>query len=295
MICCWKLAERGAAYRWRTTLAGLLASGVLPLILLCGLAQAAGIPKECAAHAPWGAPKWKDHEPAMAALCRQGYVALHDNTKLVPQFVSWELTPERSLGCLPRKDSFAPDPDLDGRPRAELKDYAGHKGVWDRGHFAPNADFQWDLDAQRESFYLSNMSPQASNLNQWQWEKLEAVTRAWAQTRGAIVIMDGPIWKNPIKTLGANKVGIPTAYWKVVVDPGGKEALAFIMKNVPTPKGDLEPYQVTVAEVDKAAQITVPLPAGVSRTKKYEVWDFDLAAFAKLKKQTCPAPKKKKK
>nr|WP_186464325.1 DNA/RNA non-specific endonuclease [Nitrospirillum amazonense] len=136
--------------------------------------------------------------PHLTPLCRRAYVVQHDDVKLVPDFVSWRLTVEHALGCLPRKNAFAPDPDLPPGHRAELADYKGPAGVYDRGHFAPNSDFEWDAQVQRESFYLSNMSPQASHLNQWEWEALEEATRAWALDRGPLIVMDGPIWKEQV-------------------------------------------------------------------------------------------------
>ncbi|TWB33102.1 DNA/RNA non-specific endonuclease [Nitrospirillum pindoramense] len=264
-------------------LAGLV---VLAWLSMFGEPWAAEIPDACQTQAPWGAPQWTGTEPPVTALCHRAYVALHDDVKLVPDFVSWSLTAEHALGCLPRKDSFAPDPDLPPGHRAELADYKGHAGVYDRGHMAPNSDFEWDAQVQRESFYLSNMSPQASHLNQWEWERLEEVTRAWALTRGPLVVMDGPIWGATVETIGTDQVGVPAAYWKVIVDGSGQVAL-FIMQNEATAKGDLTPYAVSVAQVETAAGFTLPLPAGVDRTAVSVVWPADMEAFQERKRATC--------
>ena len=160
----------------------------LTVFLMAGLAVAAKIPSACSAQAPRGAPVWNGNELPLTSLCRTAYIALHDDSKLVPDFVSWLLTSHNALGCFPRKDSFAPDPDLPPDRRAELADYEGQHDIYDRGHFAPNSDFAWDAEVQRESFYLSNMSPQASHLNQWEWGSLEAATRAWVITRNSLAI-----------------------------------------------------------------------------------------------------------
>ncbi|ASG23224.1 DNA/RNA non-specific endonuclease [Nitrospirillum viridazoti] len=259
------------------------------VVLAClgvGSAQSAEIPAACQAQAPWGAPQWSGTEPRLTPLCRRAYVVLHDDVKLVPDFVSWSLTAEHALGCLPRKDSFAPDPDLPPDHRAELADYKGHAGVYDRGHFAPNSDFEWDAQVQRESFYLSNMSPQASHLNQWEWEALEEATRAWALDRGPLIVMDGPIWKEPVETIGADGVGVPAAYWKVVVDGSGQVA-AFIMQNQPTPKGDLTPYAVSVAKVEQAAGFALPLPFNVDKTSIGAIWPSDTEVFQRRKHAIC--------
>ncbi|WP_186455758.1 DNA/RNA non-specific endonuclease [Nitrospirillum pindoramense] len=261
------------------------------MALLAGLgwsatSESAEIPADCQAQAPWGAPQWSGTEPHLTPLGRRAYVALHDDVKLVPDFVSWSLTAEHALGCLPRKDSFAPDPDLLPGHRAELADYKGHSGIYDRGYFAPNSDFEWDARVLRESFYLSNMSPQASHLNQWEWEMLEEATRSWALTRGPLVVMDGPIWKDPVETIGADEVGIPAAYWKVIVDGSGQVA-AFIMQNQPTAKGDLTPHAVSVAQVEQAAGVALPLPANTDRGSVSAVWPVDLYALQKRKHVTC--------
>lgn len=266
----------------------LLTTLVLAAILRLAMpANAADIPTACKDQAPWGAPQWVDGEPQLTPLCRTAYVVLHDNAKLVPDFVSWRLTAAHALGCLPRKDSFKADPDLPSGHRAELGDYKGQVGVYDRGHFAPNSDFSWDADVQSQSFYLSNMSPQASHLNQWEWEVLESTTRAWAVQRKSLIVMDGPIWEETPETIGPDHVAVPTAYWKVVVDPKSSEAIAFIMNNEPTPKGDLQPYDTSVDEVQKRAGLVLPLPSGIDRSEEPAMWAVDMKGFQAKKKKAC--------
>ncbi|MDE1150492.1 MAG: DNA/RNA non-specific endonuclease [Azospirillaceae bacterium] len=130
------------------------------------------------------------------------------------------------------------------------------------------------------------MSPQASRLNQWEWETLEEATRAWALSRGPLIVMDGPIWKEPVETIGTDEVAIPSAYWKVVVDGTGQVA-AFIMENVPTPKGDLAPYAVSINQVEQAAGFTLPLPANIDKTVVSTVWPADTQGFQKQKQASC--------
>jgi endonuclease G len=266
----------------------LLATIILSLgvLFLAASAGAAQVPATCLTQAPWGAPTWNSVEPALTPLCRTAYVVLHDDTKLVPDFVSWQLTAEHAIGCAARKNSFAPDPDLQPGHRAELADYRGHPG-FDRGHFAPNADFAWDADVERESFYLSNMSPQVSHLNQWEWEQLEAATRAWTLQHAALIVMDGPIWGNSADTIGPDHVAIPVAYWKVVVDAATHEAVAFVMKNEPTPKGDLSPFLVSIADIEREAGFALPLPADVDRTMTATLWNADINGFARVKAHKC--------
>src|ERR1700709_955848 len=91
-------------------------------IFLAVTAGAAQMPASCSMQAPWGAPAWSSEEPALTPLCRTAYVVLHDDAKLVPAFVSWQLTAEHAVGCASRVNSFAPDPELPLGHRAELAD-----------------------------------------------------------------------------------------------------------------------------------------------------------------------------
>ncbi|MDE1146715.1 MAG: DNA/RNA non-specific endonuclease [Azospirillaceae bacterium] len=114
---------------------------------------------------------------------------------------------------------------------------------------------------------------------------MEEVTRAWALTRGPLVVMDGPIWGATVETIGVDQVGVPAAYWKVV--DGSGQVAAFIMQNEPTAKGDLAPYAVSIAQVEAAGGLTLPLPAGVDRAAVSAVWPADTEAFQERKHSIC--------
>jgi endonuclease G len=149
-----------------------------------------------------------------------------------------------------RTNNFQPDPDLDEGERAELSDYKG--SGYDRGHMAPAGDMRWNPDAMSESFYLSNMVPQVGKgMNQGIWKDLEEKVRLWALDRGEVFIYTGPIYAvTPSKTIGENKVAVPSHLYKIVYDPARVEAIAFIMPNVKLKASDMPNYIVTVREVE---------------------------------------------
>lgn len=70
---------------------------------MAGSATAASIPVELK---PLGVRKRGEKSRLFTSLCRTAYVALRDKYKLVPEFVSRQLTPNQAMGCLKRKDSF---------------------------------------------------------------------------------------------------------------------------------------------------------------------------------------------
>ena len=94
-------------------------------LLLSGLAVAAsGDPlKGCQEHIRYGEPLYVAAKSDAVRLCRLGYALSHNSGRKVPDWVAWHLSGPKALGCLPRKDSFATDAELEKGKRAELADY----------------------------------------------------------------------------------------------------------------------------------------------------------------------------
>jgi endonuclease G len=187
-------------------------------------------------------------------LYRTGYVLLHDGVKKEPLWVSYHLTAATlNLPQLPRKDYFAPDPDLLPGERAEKSDYK--KSGYDQGHMCPNADQSYSLITMKECFYLSNMCPQIHSLNAGKWKTLEDKIRSFTKKQGEAWIICGPIFKadnaGNIKTIGKNHVWVPTSFYKIVVykDKQKVEAVGFIMPKE-NAKGDLLSYVVKIRDIE---------------------------------------------
>lgn len=162
-------------------------------------------------------------------LCRQGYAALHDPDLKVPLYVAERLTEGDADGSVPRADDFEPDPDLPPGERAELSDYRG--SGFDRGHMAPAADFSDDETEMQQSFYLSNMVPQNGVMNQGIWAGLESAVRACARNVGDLYVITGPLFDGAARTIGDNRVAVPSGLFKIVIDREANAARAFVMPN----------------------------------------------------------------
>lgn len=227
----------------------MLRTGFLNLILLLFMTTGTALGdamEDCGEYAAFGVPS---HSGEL--LCRRGYLLSHDAEKKTPVWVAERMTRERLLAKLKRKNNFRPDFDLPKGSRAELSDYKG--SGYDRGHMAPAADMSWDDQAMSESFYLSNMVPQAGEgMNRGIWAKLEGKVRTWVQKRGELFIYSGPIYPvSGVKTIGRNRVAVPEALYKVILDPNRREAIAVIMPNEPLKTEDMPKYLVPVREVEK--------------------------------------------
>jgi endonuclease G len=212
-------------------------------------------------------------------LCRKGFALSHHSERKTAVWVAEHLTRERMAGRLPRSDDFAPDPDLPPGKRAEVSDYKDSN--YDRGHMAPGADMRWDPEAMRQSFYLSNISPQVGpQMNRGIWKQLEEKVRRWASQRGELYVYTGPIYApdEPLIVIGANKVAAPTHFYKVIFDPVRVEAIAFIMPNTELRTENMPDYIVTVTEVEQMTglnflgNINAVIRTIVKSQKALELW-----------------------
>lgn len=185
---------------------------------------------------------------------RTGYTLSYNADYKTPQWVAWELTKQELQGEEKRTDKFVPDPDVKGA-KAYTGDYTN--SGYDRGHMAPAADMKWSRKAMEESFYLSNICPQNPNLNRGDWNDLEEKSRQWARCFGKIYITCGPIYDNKKpKRIGNNKVGVPDAFYKVILinDKKNPQAIGFIFENHAGHQ-PLTKYIVTVDSVEKRTGI----------------------------------------
>ena len=182
-------------------------------------------------------------------LYRTAYTTCYDKQNKIPKWVAWCLTSNHTTGEQRRLSNFIVDEDVPA-PRAELVDYKG--SGYDRGHMCPAGDNKWGFQPMRESFYLTNICPQNSNLNCGDWNELEIQCRDWANKYGEIYIACGPIlYKGKHETIGPNKVTVPEAFFKVILCMKGKaKAIGFIYKNVRC-NNSLSYYVNSIDEVER--------------------------------------------
>jgi endonuclease G len=142
------------------------------------------------------------------------YVVSYNGTRKVPNWVSWELN-TAYLGSTGRQDDFRPDDTFPAaEPQAQLTDYSG--SGFDRGHMCPSADRTLTVPANSQTFYLTNMVPQAANNNRGPWEQLESELRTIVQGGKELFIIAGGVYSTSSPTIGTG-VSVPDKTFKVVV------------------------------------------------------------------------------
>ena len=204
-------------------------------------------------------PRFKSQKPSIVDY-RLAYSVSFNSETLNANWVAWHLTRQHTHG--PEGDPYSRSKlkppyylDLDTTTaHQELFDWHDAHPPYEHGHLCPAADNKWDEAAMRQSFFLSNMTPQHGDFNSGDWVSLEKKCRHWANRYGEIYIATGPIFYNKIvKTLPEGRIAIPDAFFKVVLrlNPEPK-AIGFLFRN----NGNAQDLSTAAMSVDEVEQIT---------------------------------------
>ena len=117
-------------------------------------------------------------------------------------------------------------------------------------------DMKWSIQAELESFYFSNMSPQRPGFNRGIWKVLEGVVRGFAYSEGSVFVITGPVLSDsriaaPDTPGGRKRIPIPEWFYKVVYDETEpKKMIGFLIPHKEGLQG-VRNYACTVADVEK--------------------------------------------
>lgn len=185
-----------------------------------------------------------------------GYTLAYDECHEQARWVAYVLTKERVNGEVPRKgnDRFIPDTTV-ATGSTTPWDYSGSN--YSRGHLAPAADMKWSVQAMRESFLMSNISPQTSEFNDGIWQRAEKLVRRWAEEYDSIYVITGPVLEYDLPQFvgrAGNKISIPRLFYKVVYDPVRHVGIALLIEHRNF-KRPLHSFAVTIDQIEQATGI----------------------------------------
>ena len=153
-------------------------------------------------------------DPNSFLSVKSEYVLSYNSSRKVPNWVSWELNTSY-LGSASRQDDYRFDDTLPPTlPQAQLADYIS--SGYDRGHMCPSADRTLTTTTNSQTFFLTNMIPQAANNNQGPWERLETECRNLVQSGKELFIISGGTFSAGSNMVG-NGVVVPDQTFKVIV------------------------------------------------------------------------------
>lgn len=189
-------------------------------------------------------------------VCNGYYAVLVSEQTRGPLWSAEDLTEEylEIADKTQRHGSFMPDQRLPVTMQAQSADYT--RSHYDRGHMTPSGDAP-GFAAQKESFLFSNIVPQTPELNRGPWEGVESAVRGWAREEGELFVVTGPGYDpDNTRTIGPNRIPVPTVTWKAVYDPAQNGTGVYVCMNTANPTCRI----TSVAMLTKLVNID-PFPA----------------------------------
>ena len=120
-------------------------------------------------------------------------------------------------GSVGRTDAWALDPLLGELSAAP---FGGYAGSYARGHQVPSADRQCCYEANAQTFYGTNMTPQLNAHNEGIWADLEGKVRTISKSSDTTYVVTGVVLSpgsKKEKDSNGQSVTIPDAYFKVLL------------------------------------------------------------------------------
>lgn len=140
-------------------------------------------------------------------------------------------------GNVGRNEAYKPDPELPSQYATKHNDYTN--SGYTRGHLCASSDRQYSKEANQQTFYMSNISPQSGNgFNQSgsAWNTGEDKVQAWGynisrSTDTLYVVKGGTIGEGMIKGYIKNEIAIPKYFFMAVLFRSGDnyKAIGFYM------------------------------------------------------------------
>lgn len=192
------------------------------------------------------------------------FILSYDRRLRSPIWVLEHLTPEKLKGPASRdKVTFGQDKVLHPYFRANDADYRG-SGL-DRGHMAAAGNHKSSQDNLEQTFYYSNIIPQAPVFNREGWNKLEKYVRWRTNKCKNVYVVTGPLYLPTrdsdgklyvtYRVIGNTQVAVPTHLYKIILyesKNGDLSLEAFLMSNQDAlnSKIKLNDYRVSIGDLN---------------------------------------------
>ena len=157
------------------------------------------------------------HSFSMNGKTYRNYTFGWSQNDLVAHWVAYPLCSLYLNGNVGRTEAWAYDPLLGKYSSAP---FGGYGGSYARGHQLPSADRQCCYEANAQTYYGTNMTPQLNAHNEGIWLQLESKVRNIAEKSDTTYVVTGCITKGSTsKTVDSDgkSMTIPKSYFKAIL------------------------------------------------------------------------------
>ncbi|WP_282079250.1 DNA/RNA non-specific endonuclease [Aquimarina algiphila] len=201
-------------------------------------------------------------------LSKPEFSLSYNNNNGTPNWVSWHLNADW-LGSRGRCNCFQQDTSLPSTfNRITENEYRG--SGFHRGHICPSADRTVTAQENENTFFMTNMAPQAPRNNTRPWVGLERYLRTLVDAGNEVHIVSGVTGTGGTgsngfrSTLSNGRVNVPDSFWKVaLVLPNGSNDInrvttstRMIAINVPNDQNVSSDWRQYITTVDDIENLT---------------------------------------
>lgn len=160
----------------------------------------------------------------------------YDCTKKHVRWVALTFDDVTSKTGAKRKDKYNTDPNIPLKYQTDRDDYYS---PYNRGHMVASSDRLYSQEANDQTFYYSNISPQIKsgfNESGSTWDAIESIVQRWAQvsnSQDTTYIVKGTSIDYAILETGKNGVQIPKYYFSTILSlrNGEYKAIGFYIEH----------------------------------------------------------------
>ena len=202
----------------------------------------------------------------------------------VALWVAYPLCSMYTNKTVDRTDAWAYDPVL-GKAYSSAP-FGGYGGSYARGHQLPSADRLCSYDANAQTFYGSNMTPQLNAHNEGIWQELETKVRTIANKSDTTYVVTGCIVAGSTTTTtdsDGNRMTVPAAYFKALLrytkasTLGQWNAAAFYLEHRSYSESIGKQHSMSIDELEKITGmdffVNLPAKVGADQAAKIEAAD----------------------
>lgn len=186
------------------------------------------------------------------------YSLEYDASRYHARWVAFTFDDSNCIDAVGRMDTWAWDPKLPQRLSTE-NDF--RRSGYSRGHLVASEDRVASKEANKQTFYYSNISPQLQDHNGGIWSTLEQKVRSWGRkssmrrvlyvAKGG-TIADGQIEAERVRS----RIVVPKYYWMALLaedHEGQYHAIAFLTEHRKYERGEsnLQKLAISVDELER--------------------------------------------
>lgn len=202
----------------------------------------------------------------------RNYSLLYNKDLKVAYWVAYPLNNYYTKKTVSRTNAWGYDPNVYKEDQVNLGKSTPsglvESSKYDRGHQIPSGDRVVTREANEQTFYYTNMTPQiGKDMNQTIWAALESAVHGWSSNIDTLYVVTGAGFNDStsIKYTGikgsSDKVAVPDYYYKAIlkiVDRKTGEAItiAYKLDNRPYGDKDYTKYAMSVSELEKLTHFT---------------------------------------